>query len=208
MILWRPVGIRELALIFEADMAAFPPRLAEQPIFYPVLNAEYATQIAREWNAAAEHHAGYVTRFEIPDAYAAKFERRVVGARRHEELWVPAEQLGEFNAQLVAPIAAEAAYFGRGFVGHVPERFLLAGNDARQQFETFASLRGYSVMDVYLETQATALAVYLNFPFWVACSPDDLAVTAEVHAGVLDAIRESWAKGGRRAPLIELGTLV
>jgi hypothetical protein len=33
MRLWRPLGLRELALVREAKMAAFPPRLPEQPIF-------------------------------------------------------------------------------------------------------------------------------------------------------------------------------
>lgn len=75
MLLWRPVGISELTLIFEADMAAFPPRFPEQPIFYPVLNAGYAEQIAREWNATAAAGTGYVTRFAIGDAYAERFER-------------------------------------------------------------------------------------------------------------------------------------
>lgn len=205
MILWRPVGIRELALIFEAGMTSFPPRLPEQPIFYPVTNADYASQIAREWNATAEHQAGYVTRFTIPDSYAAKFERHVVGARQHEELWVPAEQLGVFNAQLVSAIEVESAFFGRDFRGHVPQRFILAGKDAKQQFQTLAALRGYSGMDFILETRTNGLAVFLNFPFWVACSPDELSVTAEVHADVLDSIRKCWAEGGPRTPLIERG---
>ena len=46
MILWRPVGMRELELIHESGMKAFPPRLPEQPIFYPVLSEGYATKIA------------------------------------------------------------------------------------------------------------------------------------------------------------------
>lgn len=40
----------------------FPPRLPEQPIFYPVLNEEYAVQIAHDWNVPASG-AGFVTRF-------------------------------------------------------------------------------------------------------------------------------------------------
>ena len=39
----------------------FPPRLPEQPIFYPVLTEDYARQIARDWNVLASG-AGYVTR--------------------------------------------------------------------------------------------------------------------------------------------------
>ncbi len=37
MILYRPVGMDELRLIYGAGMRSFPPRLPEQPIFYPVL---------------------------------------------------------------------------------------------------------------------------------------------------------------------------
>ena len=73
MIVYRPVGMIELRLIYEAGMRAFPLRLPEQPIFYPVLNFEYAAQIARDWNATSDTFAGYVTRFELDDAYAAPF---------------------------------------------------------------------------------------------------------------------------------------
>ena len=40
--LYRSVGPQELELIRQANFAAFPPRLPEQPIFYPVLNLEIA----------------------------------------------------------------------------------------------------------------------------------------------------------------------
>jgi hypothetical protein len=46
----RPVGPEELRLIAASGYREFPPRLPEQPIFYPVMNEEYATQIARDWN--------------------------------------------------------------------------------------------------------------------------------------------------------------
>ena len=49
--LYRPVGQAELDLIAESGHLRFPPRLPEQPIFYPVLTEEYATAIARDWNA-------------------------------------------------------------------------------------------------------------------------------------------------------------
>lgn len=79
MRLWRPVGLQELALVWEAKMAAFPPRLPEQPIFYPVLNRDYAQQIADTWNTKAEPFAGYVTQFDVNDSYVAQFEREVDG---------------------------------------------------------------------------------------------------------------------------------
>jgi hypothetical protein len=42
IMLWRPVGPRELELIKQLQMRAFPPRRPDQPIFYPVLSEEYA----------------------------------------------------------------------------------------------------------------------------------------------------------------------
>jgi len=101
--LYRPVGPRELKLIAASGWRAFPPRLPEQPIFYPVLNEEYATQIAERWNVPASG-AGYVTAFEIDAAYVTRFEPRQVGASEHVELWVPADELEEFNAHIVGEI--------------------------------------------------------------------------------------------------------
>jgi hypothetical protein len=52
--LWRPVGPQELVLIKHSGWKRFPPRLPDQPIFYPVLNFGYAEQIARDWNSNRE----------------------------------------------------------------------------------------------------------------------------------------------------------
>ncbi|MDJ0613298.1 MAG: ADP-ribosylation/crystallin J1 [Rhizobiaceae bacterium] len=102
--LFRPVGPDELKLIEKADFEAFPPRLPEQPIFYPVTNREYAAQIARDWNTKYSSKEGFVTQFEVQAAYCAKFDRKVVGGKQHEELWVPAEELEEFNEKIVGKI--------------------------------------------------------------------------------------------------------
>ena len=115
MILYRPVGYNELKLIAEADYKAFPPRLPEQPIFYPVLNFEYAEQIARDWNTKSDSFAGFVTRFEVEEEYASKFEVQVVGGQMHQELWVPAEELTEFNSQIIGKIEIIASYYGEQF---------------------------------------------------------------------------------------------
>ena len=101
--LFRPVGPAELELIRDADWKAFPPRLPEQPIFYPVLNQAYAAQIARDWNVK-DSGSGYVTRFDVDADYLEKFPRQVVGGSQHEELWVPAEELEEFNSKIVGVI--------------------------------------------------------------------------------------------------------
>lgn len=101
--LYRPVGTAELGLIEASGWTAFPPRLPEQPIFYPVLNEAYATEIARKWNVK-ESGAGYVTAFEVEAEYVAQFAVRRVGGPEHEELWIPAEGLDEFNAHIVGTI--------------------------------------------------------------------------------------------------------
>ena len=117
MILYRPVGPKELALIAASGYTAFPPRLPEQPIFYPVLNFDYAEQIARDWNAAAPPYAGFVTRFEVEQAYAEQFEVHTVGAKIHQELWVPAEELAEFNRHILGKIEVVASYYGENYQG-------------------------------------------------------------------------------------------
>jgi hypothetical protein len=114
VVLFRPVGARELALIEAADYRAFPPRLPEQPIFYPVTNEAYAVQIARDWNAKInDDRQGFVTRFRVSADYLARFERRLVGGREHEEYWIPAEGLGEFNENIVGRIEVVARFDGR-----------------------------------------------------------------------------------------------
>ncbi len=119
MILYRPVGPKELELIARSGFKAFPPRLPEQPIFYPVLNFEYAAQIAREWNSTGPAGAGFVTRCEVEQNYAEQFEIHTVGNHTHQELWVPAEELAEFNRHLVGLITVEAAYYGDKFSGEI-----------------------------------------------------------------------------------------
>lgn len=117
--LYRPVGQIELDLIQGANFKAFPPRLAWQPIFYPVLDYDYACTIARDWNTNDEENGnvGYVTQFEIPEAYFKTFEVQNVGASHHNELWVPAEKMDEFNAQLQGTIKVVRAFYGEKFKG-------------------------------------------------------------------------------------------
>jgi hypothetical protein len=76
--LYRPVGPLELELIKTSGWRAFPPRLPEQPIFYPVTNHAYATQIAPDWNVKASG-AGVVTRFEVDTNYLSRYSVQTVG---------------------------------------------------------------------------------------------------------------------------------
>ncbi len=112
-ILFRPVGPKELELIRQSGYRAFPPRLPEQPIFYPVLNEEYATKIARDWNVPASG-SGYVTRFAVRTDYLSRYEVQTVGSRIHQEYWIPAEELDEFNGNIVGQIEVIAKFHAQG----------------------------------------------------------------------------------------------
>ncbi len=106
MILYRPVGEKEKELIEQSGFAKFPPRLDWQPIFYPVLNQRYAEEIAGKWNTkdADSGYKGYVTRFEVEDHYISAFPVQTVGASYHQELWIPAEVLEDFNDHIIGKI--------------------------------------------------------------------------------------------------------
>ena len=109
--LYRPVGEQELRLIRESGFREFPPRLPEQPIFYPVLNEEYATQIARDWNAKFNaQRSGYVTRFEVRSEFLSRYATQTVGGAVHRELWMPAEELSVFNQNIVGMIEVNAEF--------------------------------------------------------------------------------------------------
>ncbi|MFF1722567.1 hypothetical protein [Streptomyces sviceus] len=90
-------------LVRELDWRAWPPRLPEQPIFYPVLDEDYAIKIARDWNVKHDG-AGFVTRFEVESDFLSRYPVQQAGGRTIRELWVPAEELDEFNAHIVGPI--------------------------------------------------------------------------------------------------------
>ncbi len=107
--LFRPTGKQELALIRESGYTAFPPRLEGQPIFYPVLFEEYASQIARDWNAR-NGNIGYVTRFQVRAEFLRHYEIHTVGSSIHQEYWIPAEDLDEFNHNIIGKIEVIAEY--------------------------------------------------------------------------------------------------
>jgi hypothetical protein len=101
--LWRPTGPEEVELVRASGSRRWPPRLPDQPIFYPVLNEEYATMIARDWNVPASG-VGYVTRFDVDKSYLDRFDVHQVGGRTILEYWIPAERLEEFNDHIVGKI--------------------------------------------------------------------------------------------------------
>jgi hypothetical protein len=104
--LFRPVGQTEFDLIAASGFKSFPPRLPEQPIFYPVLTREYAEQIARDWNTKDQRSGftGYVLEFDVDSKYLDRFSVQKAGSYQHLEYWIPAEELEEFNRHICSQI--------------------------------------------------------------------------------------------------------
>lgn len=115
--LYRPVGEKEMLLIIENDYRAFPPRLEWQPIFYPVLNEDYASEIAEKWNTRDEagNYLGFVTKFEMLEEAVNRYPSRNVGAKNHNELWVLAEELEAFNQSISGKIEVTQVFIGKNF---------------------------------------------------------------------------------------------
>lgn len=111
-ILFRPVGQKELDLIKQSDYLAFPPRLAYQPIFYPVLNEAYAVKIAKDWNTKdlASGYVGYVTRFSVKTQFLEAYIVKTVGSSQHQEYWIPAAELEKFNQNIIGKIEVIAEF--------------------------------------------------------------------------------------------------
>lgn len=112
--LYRPVGLAELRLIQQSGFTSFPPRLPSQPIFYPVTTQDYAETIARDWNTkdAASGYQGIVLRFRVRADYLSRFPVRTVGGRHHQEYWIPAEELEDFNTHIDGQIEIVAEFTG------------------------------------------------------------------------------------------------
>ena len=112
MILFRPTGKAELDLVAASGWKRWPPRLPEQPVFYPVLTFDYAEKIARDWNSTqgVPDNLGFVTRFEINDATASRYQVQNAGGQAHQELWVPAEERDSFNDGIIGLIELVAEY--------------------------------------------------------------------------------------------------
>lgn len=111
--LYRPVGLKEMQLIADSGYKVFPSRLEWQPIFYPVTNQQYADQIAFEWNTVDEFSGfiGIVTAFDVNSAFLEKYEVQNVGDKNHNELWIPSEELIDFNANIVNGIEIVNVHF-------------------------------------------------------------------------------------------------
>jgi len=116
---YRPTGPQELALVRESGFRRWPPRLPEQPIFYPVCHEGYAIQIARDWNAQ-QSGVGYVTRFRVRGEFMQRYPVQTAGAASHTEWWIPAEHLDALNENIVGLIEVIAEFRKESESGAAP----------------------------------------------------------------------------------------
>jgi hypothetical protein len=207
--LFRPVGLHELSLIWDKEMREFPPRLPQQPIFYPVANIEYARQIARDWNTKDEKSgfSGYVTNLDVESSYLSKFEPHTVGSSAHVEYWIPANELNSFNRAIRDRIQLEEGFFGTAFRGHVPDTFNLKGKDAIAQFSFLAKDWEYSRFDVFMETYTNRKSIFLNWLFWAQHDFSEFGISAEQRKLMLDNLRQCWEQHRIEIPLPQDVTL-
>gem|GEM_PF-315167 len=197
MILYRPVGLQEVESIYDSGMKAFPARLPKQPIFYPVLQLEYARQIASNWNAESGESAGYVTQFNIEDKYIKKFEKHAVRGTQYQEFWIQADDMEKFNKHIVGHIKVLEAHFGDAFQGFIPEKFALQGKNAVDQFTELANSYLYKRMDFFLEIRRNHKAVFLNYPFWQQYEFKNPGLKEKI----IKAIKEAWLASFPQIPL-------
>ncbi|AXT56033.1 ADP-ribosylation/crystallin J1 [Aquimarina sp. MMG015] len=136
--LYRPVGLKELELIHNTGWKYFPQRLSWQPIFYPVMNEVYAIEIATKWNLDDEGsgYSGFVTTFDMNESFLKKYKVENVGGPIHNELWIPAEELEEFNENIVGEIRVTKTYFGQKYTSPENEELKRIIEKNENKYET------------------------------------------------------------------------
>ena len=199
--LFRPIGLQELALLWESGMRKFPPRLLHQPIFYPVVNLDYARQIARDWNTPDENSgfAGFVTLFNVSSTYLSKFDLHTAGSAAHQEYWIPASELNSFNKAISGLIGVAEAFFGEKFIGYVPDDDGFKGQNALEQFAALSKMSDQA--EFKSEVSANRKAVFLNCLYWLKTDPSNLGCTREQREAFILRLVKTWGSNNIAVPL-------
>lgn len=168
MKLFRPVGLSEMEKILKDECLGYPPRRKEQPIFYPVLNEEYAATIARDWNTkdSISGYVGFVTAFTIQDEYMKNYQVQCVGSQVHQEYWIPAEELSTFNSKIEGKIKIINVFYGKDYQGLEPVTIQdMKELDLQEQADFLDKLRQDNA-----KLEDTVLSEWMlintNLPYW------------------------------------------
>lgn len=202
--LYRPMGLKETELVLRSGCRSYPPRLEWQPIFYPVLNEEYAVQIARDWNLTdpQSDYCGFISRFKIDNDFLKSYKVEQVGGEGHLEYWIPAEELDSFNGQIEGYIELYKVFYGEKFAGSVPEQYALKGKGADEQFAALEEILSYNLTDFHGEVKAQWISVFINYPYWGERDCSYLGIEAKRKAELLEEIRGVWEKAHPELRLI------
>lgn len=190
--LYRPVGFKELDLILNTGNKRFPPRLPEQPFFYPVLMSTYAEEIAKEWNTKdiKSGYVGYVTEFDIDDQYIRKFEIHTVGSSKHKEFWVPAEEIDEFNNHIKNSILILKAFYGENYEGITTINTCLKEKNYLAQLIELKKLREFNLMDYTCEILTQWKIITQNYFLWLNIDLIDFKIGKDEKKDLLFSIRQ------------------
>lgn len=194
MILYRPVDLSDLLLIYRTGMRQIPPRMLGHPALFQVATVQYADEIAKEYYANTGSMAGYTTELAIADSYASSFKPLQIGTEDHLDLWIPADSLDELNGHIVGRITVVTAHFGSAFVG-IPSSLRKRG--ARSQLQALYGIREDCFMDFRKEILRNHEAVFVHFSFW-----EQIAEQVPESQPVLAAIRDAWRDA---FPAVSLG---
>jgi len=147
----------------------------------------------RDWNAQSPSQAGYVTRFDVADSFASQFPRQIVGGREHEELWVPAERMGELNDGLIGSIRLVDAFFGSRFRG-------ITDLETGEELRRFIAALAISENALLSAIDSSRSAVFLSYPYWATLSADRYKFELPLEL-VLRSIKEAWQRLSPDTPL-------
>ncbi len=195
MMLYRPVELDELCLVYRAGMRAFPSLLPQQRTFCAVLGEDDAIEVARRLSTETDSKAGFVTRFSLDEPGARDFEQRIVD----EELELPAEELDELNAHLAGRIEVVAAFFGEGYVGPAVEGPALAGKNAIELFLVLLAGVGDSGFYVASNLHRTGEAIFVNFFFWQQHDFTPERIAPARRDRLLEDLKRVWSAGKHTA---------
>ncbi|MBD3922945.1 hypothetical protein H8B09_29830 [Paenibacillus sp. PR3] len=192
--LFRPVGLTEMKLILDLELKAFPPRLPEQPIFYPVLNKEYAAEIAHEWNTKDKFsgYVGFVTEFTVKCPFIDKYEEQIVGSRTHEELWIPSEELEEMNANIDGRIKLIDVFYGKEYEGITSDSEPFQEKTLMEQLRLWHELCVKDWTDFNQEIREQWKFIFMNYSYWVALDPTLVGLNEKLKNKVLSKMHECW----------------
>ena len=184
-------------------MRKFPPRLPQQPFFYPVANVDYARQIARDWNTRDKNSgfSGFVTRFDVASGYLSNFEQHTVGSSQHVEYWIPADGLISFNEAIQGLVHIEEAFFGVSCTGYTSDTHSLEGRDAIAQFVALSRIWEQNRADLAYEVSHNRKTIFLNWLYWLQHDFSDVGITANVKNELLRNLKRCWELNVIQIPL-------